>query len=300
MNKNFNIDEFQDRRLFHELKDDTANLINDHYNKAKSWMPIDLIPFENHQNYNPKDEWDQSIYPLCEGVRSSLFVNLLTEDNLPYYTNTIKAISAKDHPFNEWINRWTAEEARHSEVIRGWVHASGALDPRMLESARMAQMTKAEVPEYDSFSEIIVYTSLQELATKVAHSNTGKFLKELGGDKVMARVAGDEVLHHSFYSNLAKVAFEINPELMLLATANVITSFKMPGTGIENFNQHAKAIAKEGIYDFSKFLKLVIEPTLDKWSYKEITIETEVSENAIIKINKHLNTLQKISRRNNR
>ena len=59
----------------------------------------------------------------------------------------------------------------------------------------MVQMSKGQVPQSASVAEMISYVSFQELATQVAHRNTGMALdKTKRGKKIMSKVAGDEGL----------------------------------------------------------------------------------------------------------
>ena len=85
--------------------------------------------------------------PLGDGVRSSIYVNLLTEDNLPYYTDTSSRTRPKGHPIREWTCQWTMEENRHAMVMRDWVHISRCINPTLLEDGRRVQMQKGEVPQ---------------------------------------------------------------------------------------------------------------------------------------------------------
>ena len=57
----------------------------------------------------------------------------------------------------------------------------------------------------------LVYTSLQELATRIAHRNTGQYTDDPLIEKLTARIAIDENLHYVFYRELAKAALEIDP-----------------------------------------------------------------------------------------
>jgi len=51
--------------------------------------------------------------------------------------------------------------------------------------------------------------SFQELATRVAHRNTGRISGDPVCDQLLARVAADENLHMIFYRNLLAAAFEL-------------------------------------------------------------------------------------------
>ena len=53
----------------------------------------------------------------------------------------------------------------------------------------MAQVECGEVPHPTSPQHGLVYVALQELATRVAHHNTGKLLDDPAGREVMKRVA---------------------------------------------------------------------------------------------------------------
>lgn len=252
--------------LLAELAEPVEKLVHRHLNNAKEWYPYETTPWSVARNFSDADPWLPEEYPLPDGVRSALYVHLLTEDNLPYYTNTILNQSTPDHPLNEWTRRWTAEEARHSMAIRDWIIATRAFDPRELEQGRMVQMSGGKVPEPENLTDMLAYTSFQELATRVAHSNTGRMLdEERGGKKVMALVAGDEGLHYQFYRDAAGAALEIDPSAMVLSITKQLVEFKMPGTGIPGFPRHAMRIAKEGIYDVAAFHDKVVVPTIEYW-----------------------------------
>ena len=90
---------------------------------------------------------------------------------------------------------------------------------------------------------------MQELATRVAHRNTGQHLTDPVGVALMNRVAADENLHFLFYRDLVSAALEIDPSATVCAIERQVRTFEMPGTGIIDFGTHAAAIARSGIYD---------------------------------------------------
>ena len=154
-------------------------------------------------------------------------VNLLTEDNLPYYSATLGGLGT-DGPWGEWMRRWTAEEGRHAIVIRDYLVVTRAVDPVALERERMGQVSTGEVPQFDSIADALVYTTLQELATRISHRNTGLLLDDPAGRAVMARVAADENLHHLFYRDLASAAIELDPSEMVMAMDRVVPRSRCP------------------------------------------------------------------------
>ena len=188
---------------------------------------------------------------LCDGARSALFLNILTEDNLPHYYRQINAKFGNDDVWGEWNRRWTAEEGRHAIVIRDYLAVTRSIDMRELERARMRQVSMGLVPNPDTIADGIVYVALQELATRISHRNTGKLLNDPQGLAIMSRVAADENLHHLFYRDLVSAALEIDPSGMVAAIERQVRTFEMPGAGIEDFKAHARVIADAGVYDFA-------------------------------------------------
>ena len=118
---------------------------------------------------------------------------------------------------------------------------------------------------------MIAYVSFQELATQVAHRNTGQALdKTMRGKKIMSKVAGDEGLHHAFYRDLVLAALEIDASTMVMAIQSELRNFKMPGTGIPGFTAHEEAIALAGIFGAQQFVDAVVRPTISYWGLLEL------------------------------
>lgn len=273
--------------ILSELEPVVGQLLERHLSQSKEWFPHELVPWSRGEDFEPGETWDESQTQLPADVRSSLFVNILTEDNLPYYSRTISEVFGRDSAWGEWVRRWTAEEGRHAIVIRDYLTVTRAIDPIVLERARMAQVQCGVVPEPDTPHEGLVYVALQELATRIAHFNTGKVINDPAGYQIMKRVASDENFHHLFYRDLVSAALELDPSGMMRAIAKQVREFAMPGVGIENFSAHARAIARAGIYDFRVHHDQILVPiVLQKWAIEEITgldSEAEVARDELLK-----------------
>ena len=164
--------------LLAELEPTAARLLERHLSTTKEWFPHTLVPWSQGQDFEADYEWSPEGVQLSDEVRSALFVNLLTEDNLPYYFRTIERMFGADTAWGTWARRWTAEEGRHSIVIRDYLTVTRAIDPVQLERARMAQVECGEVPEPETPHDGFAYVALQELATRISHHNTGKLLDD--------------------------------------------------------------------------------------------------------------------------
>ncbi|HEV2362223.1 MAG TPA: acyl-ACP desaturase, partial [Acidimicrobiales bacterium] len=101
-----------DLGLLSELTPVAGQLLERHLGMAKEWFPHEYVPWERGRNFEP--DVPVELTPVPDGVRSALFVNLLTEDNLPYYFEDIAKTFGTEGPWGEWVRRWTAEEGRHS------------------------------------------------------------------------------------------------------------------------------------------------------------------------------------------
>jgi acyl-[acyl-carrier-protein] desaturase len=293
--------------VLEELTPVAAELTQRHYSTCKPWYPHEYVPWEMGRVFTAGEEWDPNEVPLPEAVRSALFVNLLTEDNLPYYYQTIDRMFGNKGPWREWSHRWTAEEARHSIALRDFMTVTRSLDPRALEDGRMMQMSGGQVPDPESPIDGFVYVALQELATRIAHRNTGRALVEHLGDDhpvakagydVISRVAADENFHFLFYRDLTSAALEIAPSIVLPAIERQVREFEMPGTGIPGFKHHAALIADAGLYNLSQHHSQILEPVVLKWwkieSLQGLTAEAEIARD---KVMRQIQRIGKIARR---
>ena len=284
--------------LLAELEPTAARLLDRHLASSKEWFPHQLVPWSRGRDFEAAYEWAPDEVQLPDEVRSSLFVNLLTEDNLPYYFHTIDRMFGADSAWGTWSRRWTAEEGRHSIVIRDYLTVTRAIDPVHLERARMAQVECGQVPEPESALDGFAYVALQELATRIAHHNTGKLLDDPAGYEVMKRVAADENRHYLFYRDLVSAALELEPSATVCAIERQVRTFEMPGTGILDFGEHAKAIAKAGIYDFAAHHDQILVPVvLRHWGIESIEGLDAEAEAARASLLKRIERIGKAGRR---
>ncbi len=277
-----------DAALLGELEPVVASLLDRHLAKAKEWFPHEMVPWSRGRDFQPDEIWDPHEYPVPDEVRSALFLNLLTEDNLPYYFHTIQNVFGEG-AWGEWARRWTAEEGRHAIVIRDYLTVTRALDATALERARMRQVSGGITPEPENPADTMVYVTLQELATRIAHLNTGKLLTDRPGYEVMARVAADENLHYLFYRGVTDAAIQLDPSMVVLAIDRQVREFAMPGTGIADFPTHAARIAKAGIYDFVQHHDHILLPLVMRhWKVESLEGLSGEAEQARERVVKHI------------
>jgi acyl-[acyl-carrier-protein] desaturase len=286
--------------MYLELVPEVERLLARHLSMAKEWFPHLTTPWSRGEDFDPAWTWSEEDATTSRGVRSALYLNLLTEDNLPYYTLALhRCFGGVDGPWGEWSRRWTAEEDRHSTAIRDWVVVNRAIDPVALERARMAQVSTGWFPPtVDSVPDGLCYVTLQELATRVAHRNTGLAMADPTGRAMLSHVAADENLHFLFYKDVAVAAFELDPDAMVEAADRVVRQFAMPGTGVPGFRRHAMAIAAAGIFDFSIYHDNVLAPVLTRhWRIDKLTGLSDRAERARDSLFAHVEQVRRTGER---
>jgi acyl-[acyl-carrier-protein] desaturase len=247
-----------------------ATAIDRHFSVAKEWFPHEYVPWSEGQDFEgaPYDETQSRLSPA---VRAAVQLNLLTEDNLPAYHRELNRAFGDDEPWRTWVDRWTAEEGRHAIALRDYLVVTRSVDPVVLERERMATMaTGFRAPDKDMLR-TLAYVSLQELATRVSHRNTGKLSGDAGLDRLLARIATDENLHMVFYRDLIAAALEAEPAATLTAIATELETFAMPGASAPQFRRRAAVVARAGIYDMKVHREEIVEPLLRYWGVYELT-----------------------------
>jgi len=254
-----------------------------HLAAAQDWMPHEYVPWSEGQNFAALggEPWSAAQSDLSPAARTALEVNLLTEDNLPSYHAELSRTFGRDGAWAAWVRRWTAEEGRHAACIRDYLLVTRGTDPAQLERSRMATLQAG----YDSGGKpplhACAYLSFQELATRVAHRNTGRSCGDPVAERLLARVAMDENLHMIFYRNLVAAALEIAPSRTVRAITDEVTGFAMPGSVIPGFARKAAQIAQAGVYDLRIHHDDVIMPLLRHWRVFETGGLTPDGERAL-------------------
>ncbi len=285
------------RALLQELEPEAERLLLRHEKMAQEWFPHDYIPYRLGRDFD-KEPWTPD-QPRLTGVAQIAFeVGLLTEDNLPSYHRLIHGMfGAGDGAWINWVGRWTAEEGRHAIVLRDYLTVTRNIDPVMLERGRMNQLQQGYDHDSPDTLRGLAYVAFQELATRIAHRNTGRYSDDPVADKIMIRIAADENLHMVFYRDILAAALVLEPSATVCAIVDEVLAFQMPGAGIPGFVRKAAQIAKAGIYDIRVHRDEVLMPILRHWRIFELTNLDEKAEAARTRLSEHLAKLEEAAKR---
>jgi acyl-[acyl-carrier-protein] desaturase len=286
-----------DQALLIELEAEVGRLYNRHAGIAQEWFPHEFIPYRLGRDFD-KEPWTPDQPRLTGVAQTSFEIGLLTEDNLPSYHRLIHGMFGKgDGAWLNWVGRWTAEEGRHAIVLRDYLTVTRNIDPIALERGRMTQLQQGYDLNSPDLLHGLAYVTFQELATRIAHRNTGRYSDDPVADKIMVRIATDENLHMVFYRDVLAAAIKLDPSAAVRAIVDEVLSFQMPGAGIPGFIRKAAQIAKAGIYDLRVHRDEVLMPIIRHWKIFELSGLDAAAEDARRRLAEYLAKLdQSIAR----
>ena len=256
--------------LVDAVDDDIRALMAAHLERRDHWYFHDIVPWEQGRSF-VDEPWDESQATLRPEVRTALLLNLLTEDNLPYYHAQFQVFCREGSPLKEWSGWWTAEEGQHALAIRSYLLTTRNVDPNVLEDNRLTTMSRGWEGTMDNVVDLFNYTAAQELATRVSHRNAGVKSDCEIAKEIMTRVAADENHHFMFYRGVVTSMMAQAPDTVLDSMAKVMAGFEMPGTAIPQFRRRAVEMAKLGVYNVRIHLENVITPLLKYWNVEAMT-----------------------------
>ncbi len=284
--------------VLRDLDGAVQGLIARHVAKRELWFPSEFLPAD----YGTSD--DKQICELrkrAEGIsdvaRVALSLNILTEEGLPHFHRLIFHALGEDPTWKEWNGLWTAEEDRHGNVLRDYIRDSRLLKFSALERLQFDYVRSGFHPPWkgDPYK-IFVYTSAQEKATFISHTNTGKLVgqQEPLLFTITQKIAQDEARHYAFYLNVFREVIARDPNVALDCAATVMPSIDMPGISMANFNEYSDVVRRCGIYGPRDYQKIV-EQLISSWNIGFLTQLNDIGAKAQDKIMSIPARLQKVA-----
>ncbi len=263
------------------------DLIEKHESKRELWFSSQILPVDQDSN-NEKEikELRDRVRGVADSARVALTLNLLTEEGLPHFHRLIAEHFGSDTFWGMWNNLWTAEEDRHGNILRDYIRDSRLVNFQVLEKLQFNYIRAGFNPDWghDPYK-VFVYTSCQEKATQVSHSNTGKIVTE---DEplifaITQKIAQDESRHYAFYMSVFKEILERDADQALHSASAIMPSIDMPGISVANFNDYADVIRRSGIYGPRDY-KRIIEQLITTWGIETMKCLNEIGRKAQEKI----------------
>jgi len=122
---------------------------------------------------------------------------------------------------------------------------------------------------YDNARAMLIYTTLQELATRVHYVRLRDVVRREGGcpalEKVLTLVAIDEAAHADFFAKLVGVYLTYDRAATLEQMRRVVNTFRMPAVHMLSDSRKRMSEVKElRIFDEDIFIESVLTPVLTK------------------------------------
>jgi acyl-[acyl-carrier-protein] desaturase len=247
-----------------------------HRSRRKLWFPNDLQSADADRTAADEallGKLRAAAKGLPAAVLVALALNLLTEEGLPHFHRLIATHLGNESAWCEWNNLWTAEEDRHGCAIRDYVRDARIYRMGALEKLQYQYIEAGYEPEWQQDPyRLLAYTSLQEKATQVSHSNTGRQAGQHEPllQRVLAHISGDESRHYQFYRAVFGAVLQHDPNQALVSLQKVTLGFSMPGHNVAGFDQMSEVIRRVDIFGPRQYGDIVVE-LLDHWKVGALT-----------------------------
>lgn len=262
-----------------------------------NWQPADLLPDSREDGFFQKvKELQESCRELDYDYWAVLIGDTITEEALPTYESWLVAMEGvnqvKANTWSQWIRSWTAEENRHGDLLNKFLYLSGRVDMRAMEVSTQYLIAdgfdiQTGADPYRNF----VYTSFQELATNLSHGRVGALAKKADSQelsRICGIIAGDEMRHARAYMAFVKKIFEVDPNEMMLAFADMMKKkIVMPAhflreTGVNTgvtFEHFSNAAQRLGVYTAQDYVQ-ILQKLIKDWEIENMSGLEESGEKA--------------------
>ena len=206
----------------------------------RAWQPTDYLPDLEADNWRDQLEgFRQAAETISDELLVVLVGDMVTEEALPSYSMSLNGLVRDEEgtspaPWAQWLRGWTAEENRHGDLLNAYLRLTGRVNMRAVERTVHSLIVNGFNPKIDADPyRLLIYTSFQERATRMSHSNVGRIASK-EGDANLARIcgiiAGDEARHEAFYTRMMNEVLDRDPAGGILAFRSMLRGLiAMPG-----------------------------------------------------------------------
>jgi acyl-[acyl-carrier-protein] desaturase len=209
----------------------------------------------------PWDKCNGSLDPaIADIVQTFCSVELYLPD---YVSKLIPQVRANRG--RAWmLANWGYEESKHSMALGDWLLRSGMRsDEQMTDMESQVFQQEWELP-YDNAKAMVIYTTVQELATWLHYYNLRQIIGETGDPalyQVLTLIAIDERAHYDFFRKVVQIYLEDDRAGTLEQLRRVLNTFAMPAVHLLlDGRQRTEAVKAMRIFDYDIFYYKVFEP----------------------------------------
>ena len=247
--------------------------------KRGNWSYQSLLPWERGKNFTTLP-WAEGQGSLSPELTVAVETAFLTEVNLPWFTAGLKVLfETGPSALKEFVKAWTAEEDQHSRILDVYLALSRNGDPDCRALLRKQVLTDGYEVDGNGGFAVMVYTTLQELATRVFYQHVAKAVDSMDPTLalILRTIAKDETLHFAFYRDAVRAYLDDDPA-RIATVYEVVPKFRMPGSAMPDFPSRMRIIASSSGYGIGAYLNAVMDPVLRAWDVWDRDVPTAALE----------------------
>jgi acyl-[acyl-carrier-protein] desaturase len=226
---------------------------------------------EKRRRWNIKDDipWNQcnrSLNPaLADVVETFCAVELYLPDYLSKLIPQVRANRGR-----AWmLANWGYEECKHSMVLEDWLLKAGMRSEEQVADMHQEVFAHEWNLPYDNARGMIVYTTFQEVATRIHYVRLAQIVRREGGcpalERALQLVATDEAAHGDFFRRLVSIYLDYDRPGTLEQLRRVVNTFRMPSVhmmsdGMQRINE----VKNFDIFSDEIFFFHVYEPIMTR------------------------------------
>jgi acyl-[acyl-carrier-protein] desaturase len=281
--------------LLPSLEPRVAELLARHHEASSriDWSYSDFLPLEAYH------AGSLTRPPLSDLAYLAVETALLTEANLPWYTAVLyDGLKTSLAPIQEFVHVWTAEEDQHSTLLESYLLITDNGDHAERSKRRKQVIERGFDHGLEGAFEAMVYTTVQELATKAFYLHTANLCDaeepELAG--ALRRIAKDETRHYAFYRDVVKAHLEAEPEYAQ-PLADTLVHFQMPGHVIEDFAERSSTLAASHVFGPEQFYNDVLDVLWTYWDIGALAPSSKEARVSLRRLRAYRSALRTLGRR---
>lgn len=275
--------------LINALEKALPEIAEEHAEGAISWTPSDLVPWDLGRNfaflggedYVPEDS------ALSDTAAAGLLALLLTKDNLPSFHRVL----AMHFPaFSDWrqlVGVWTAEDNRHSIVLRDYLVVTRAVDPADAETRRRIQIVAGWRQRPEAVEDL---GPMDVLALLAVHENQSVLFSEKllanAEDEVLKQIVSkirtDDAVQAATFQAFLMAGMVADQETTIVAVDKALAGLEHIGSDLADFDAYREFISdfEDASTDAAIAAKLADELKLE--SVQELSDEAETARQRIL------------------
>jgi len=249
--------------------------------RDKAWQPADYLPdLESPAWRDDLERFRHSAAAISDQLLVVLVGAMITEEALPSYSMSLNGLVRDDEgnspaPWARWLRGWTAEENRHGDLLNAYLRLGGRVHMRAVERTIHSLIANGFNPKNraDPYN-LLVYTSFQERATRISHSNVGRIAAregEVNLARICGVIAGEEARHETFYTRMMNEVLDRDPAGGVLAFRSMLCGpITMPGRFMDDgrdldlFDRFSIVAQRANVYTVADYAS-IIEHLVKVW-----------------------------------